>query len=150
SPSSSWCARCSAMTVRATRWCAPCASVPDLVVWRWALSSWRKVGSARGVVARIPGQTQGCRVHAVPLAGGLGSVGEHVPEVGPAAPAHDLVAHHAVADVSAGLDRALAHGLGEAGPARARVVLRLRREQRLAAHDAMIGAVIVAVPVLAG
>src|SRR5262249_54490053 len=43
-----------------------------------------------------------------------------------------------------------AHGLEEARPAGARVVLGVGREQGLVAHDAVVGAVVVAVPVHAG
>ena len=69
-----------------------------------------------------------------PIAGRSGAIGEDVPEVGAARGAHRFGAHHPVGAIL--LERHLGgiHRLGEARPARARVVLGLRREQRLVAR----------------
>src|SRR3954447_10844944 len=110
-------------------------------------------GKPRSAV--VPGGALGVelqcrRVDAVALAGRVGPVIEQVAEVGAAVLAHDLRAPHEQRLVVALLDLALLGGLVEAGPAGAGVELRARVEQVLAAHNAAVHAVVVAVVVLAG
>jgi len=89
-------------------------------------------------------------VHAVALARGRRSVGEAVAQVGAAVRTHGLFADHAVARVGVDLDDVLADGLEEARPTGARLELGVAGEQGGVADDAAVGAVVVAVPVLAG
>ncbi len=95
-------------------------------------------------------QLQRRRVHAVSEAGRVGSVGEDVAEVGAALSAAGLGPDHAVTGVGGFLHRLLTERLEEARPARPGLELRLRGEQGLTADDAYVGAVVVAVPILAG
>src|SRR5262249_42194654 len=78
--------------------------------------------------------------HAVAEAGRPRAVGEDVPEVGVAAAAEDLGPLHEEAPVVLGLDGLGCDRLGEARPAGAGLELGLRREERLAAADARVGA----------
>ena len=71
-------------------------------------------------------------------------------EVSAAGRTEDLGADHAVAPVALLLDRGLACGGEEGGPAAARVVLRVRLEEQRAAAGAMVGARVEDVVVLTG
>jgi hypothetical protein len=82
----------------------------------------------------------GDRVHAVAQAGRRWPVGEHVAEVPVAAGAADLGAAHAVGAVVDLDHRVGAQGLRERRPATARRELPARREERLAAAGAHVGA----------
>ena len=84
-------------------------------------------------------------IQAVTQAGGLGAVLEHVAEVRAAAGAVDLVAHHAVAGVALGAHVHRVDRRVEAGPSGAGVELVLAREERQAAHDARVRALLVVV-----
>src|SRR5947208_593558 len=90
------------------------------------------------------------RVDAETLTCGFGAVGEHVTEVGPAGPAAHFDAHHAVRAVGDALDHVGVDRLPVARPAAAGVELGARSEQRSAAADAVVAAVVPVVPVLAG
>src|ERR1700733_181407 len=104
----------------------------------------------RGCSALLALQPQRRAVHAVALAGGAGTVGEDVAQVSPAVAAHGLGADHPVAHVGLLFHGPRIERLEEARPAGPRFELGVRREQGLAATDALVGAVVVAVPVLAG
>ena len=65
-------------------------------------------------------QAQRGRVHAVPLAGRPGTVGEHVAEVGAAVAAHGLGPDHAVARVGLLLDRVRRRAPGRSSASRCR------------------------------
>ena len=88
-------------------------------------------------------------VHAVAVAGGLRAVGEDVAEVGATGRAADLGADHEVRAVLDELDLGRVDGLPEARPPAAGVELHLGAEQRRVAHDAVVGAGVLGVPVLA-
>ena len=77
-------------------------------------------------------------------------VWEDVAEVAAAVRAHDLGAHHPEGRVALLVDRLLFRRCVEGGPAAARVVLRLRREQLGSAPRAVVGAWVERVVVLAG
>src|SRR6185436_19728212 len=85
-------------------------------------------------------EVEGRRVHAVAKAGRLGTVVEHVPQVRVAASAADLVPLHEQGAVLADLDVLLRDRIPEAGPARARLELRVRAEELGAAGDAPVDA----------
>src|SRR5438876_4918060 len=74
-------------------------------------------------------QFQCRRVDAVTLPGGLRAVREDVAEMAAAVRAHDLGAHHAEGLVPLLIDRLLAGGRVERGPAAAGVVLRVGDEE---------------------
>src|SRR5215469_8950181 len=95
-------------------------------------------------------ERQRARVDAVPLAGRLGTVVEHVAEVAAAAAADDLGAPHEQAVVRPQFDRLSDRGLVEAGPPGARVELGVRAEQLGVAAGAPVEAVLVVVDVLTG
>src|SRR5690242_18040073 len=95
-------------------------------------------------------ERQRARVDAVPLAGRLGAVVEHVAKVAAAAAADDLGAPHEQAVVRPQFDRLGDGGLVEAGPPGARVELGVRAEQLGAAAGAPVEAVPVVVDVLSG
>src|SRR5947208_16040286 len=95
-------------------------------------------------------ELQGRRVDAVALPGRLWPVREEMAEVSAAGRTEDLGADHAVAPVALLLDRGLACGGEEGGPAAARVVLRVRLEEQRAAAGAMVGARVEDVVVLTG
>src|SRR3954452_16394471 len=78
------------------------------------------------------------------------SVRENVPEVAAAVGAADLGADHAVRAVGVGLDVGCYGWLVEARPAGARVELRVRAEHGCAAPGAVVGAIFLDIPVLAG
>src|ERR1035437_1766052 len=104
----------------------------------------------RGRPGRLRLQVQCARVDAEPLAGGPRAVAEHVAEVRAALPAPDLGPHAQETPVLVQRHGA-GHGrLGEAGPAGARVELRVGREQRGRAGRAAVDPVVVAVDVRAG
>ena len=100
-----------------------------------------RVGGQRALVVEL----ERGGVEAVAQAGGLRAVLEDVAEVRAAAGAVDLVAHHAVAVVALRADVHRVDGGVEAGPAGARVELVLAREERQAAHDARVRALLVVV-----
>src|SRR5690606_12260273 len=139
---SSWCAATSIPTGPATRRSpsARCDSADGL----------RGVARAVTVAGGVAVEAQRRGVHAVALAGGTGTVGEDVAEVGAAGGAQRLGADHAVAGVGAGRHRVVADRLPEARPAGARLVLGGRGEQGAVADDAAVEPVVLAVPVDAG
>src|SRR5450432_1013435 len=89
------------------------------------------------------------RVDAEALAARAGPVVEDVAQVAAAARARDLDAPHAVRAVGLGGDGVLGRRRREAGPAGARVVLRVGREQLGAAARAQVRRLVVRVPVRA-
>ena len=89
-------------------------------------------------------------VDAEALAGRLGSVGEYVTQVAAAAVAADLDPDHAVALVDNALDDLAVDRLVVARPAAAGVKLGAAFEERRAAADAVVAAVVEVIPVLAG
>src|SRR5262249_42529126 len=95
-------------------------------------------------------EAQRHRVHAVAQAGRRRAVVEDVAEVRAAAAALDLDAREAEQVVLLGVDQLLAQRRPEARPAGAGVELGGRREQRVAAGDADVGADALEVLVLAG
>src|SRR5688500_7327706 len=97
------------------------------------------IGSARRLVTV---EVEAGRVHAVAQAGGLGAVLEHVAQVRMATGAPHLGADHSVAGVADELDLVVGDWLPEARPAAARVVLGAGCEERLAAGDAAVGALV--------
>ena len=76
----------------------------------------------------------------MPLARRQRPVHEDVTEVAIAPPALDLDAHHAVAAIRLGRDVFIGDRLEEARPARTRIELRVRCEQRQPAADARVDA----------
>src|SRR5918996_3632213 len=90
------------------------------------------------------------RVHAVALSGRLGTIIEEMAEVTAAPGARDLDAAHAEAHILVKLDGSPSDRLKEAGPAGARVVLRLGTEQFRSARRAPVGPAILRERVLAG
>ncbi len=95
-------------------------------------------------------EIKGGRVDAVAHSGGLGAVAEQVAQVGVAALAEHLGAHHAVAVIGLGVDAGVTGRGVKAGPAAARVVLGLGWEEGGAAAHALEGAVGFEVVVFAG
>ena len=89
-------------------------------------------------------------IHAIAEAGWSGTVVEHVTKMRTARRAQCFGADHAVGTVDLGGDRVVGHRIEEARPSRAAVELRVAAEELGVAHDAVVGAVVVAVPVLAG
>src|SRR5712671_4930253 len=85
------------------------------------------------------------RVEAVALAGRRRAIGEDVAEVAATAGASDLGAGHAVAMVLDERDLGAVDRLEEAGPAGARLELRLRREKRQSAQAADVGPLLLVV-----
>ena len=73
-----------------------------------------------------------------------------MPQVRAARVAHDFIPHHPMAVVAMHVDRLRRHLLIEARPAAARIELCRRVEQQLAADDAVVLAVFLMVPILAG
>src|SRR5262249_37716191 len=98
-----------------------------------------------GALAKV----QRAGVHAVALAGWRRPVIEYMTQVRSALPAADFGPHHKEAAVFVELDVLPVGGLPEAGPAGARIELGVRAEQLRAARCAVIGPIIVRVPVLA-
>src|SRR5215471_9114567 len=96
----------------------------------------------------LEGQRAG--VDAVPVPGLGGPVVEDVAQVTAAATADDLGTVHEQAVVRPQLDRLGDRGLGEAGPAGARIELGVRAEQLAAAAGAPVETVLVVVDVLTG
>src|SRR5215813_257705 len=94
-------------------------------------------------------KVQRAGVHAVALAGRCGSVIEYVTQVRSALLAADFGAHHEEAAVFVELDVLPVGGLPETGPSGSGVELGVRAEQLGAAGRAVVGPVIVRVPVLA-
>src|SRR5207249_4148050 len=93
--------------------------------------------------APLPGrgdEPEGRRVQAVAQAGGRRAVGKHVTEVAVTPPAADLGADHPGTRVADGSDVIGIERLEEAGPARARLELRLGPEERQAAQPARVRA----------
>jgi hypothetical protein len=100
----------------------------------------RAVEKPRRVLLFLLVQFQSGGVDAVALAGGIRAVVENVAEVGVAAAALHLGTRHPVARVGFGLDRFLAGGSIETGPAGAGVIFRVGSKKRLAAANALVGA----------
>src|SRR5678815_3342621 len=100
------------------------------------------------VFLRLKGERSG--VHAIALAGGLGTVGEDVTQMRIAARAQHFGAPHEEAAILLERDGFFRHRRPEARPARAGIVFRRRFEQRRAAADAAIEARLLVVPMLAG
>src|SRR5665213_2520025 len=94
-------------------------------------------------------EAQGSRVHAVAQTGRARSVREDVTQVGAAILAPRLGPDHAVGVVNVLFDGVTLDRLEEARPSGSGLELRLRREQRRVATNAYVGAVVVAVPILA-
>src|SRR3569832_1185661 len=95
-------------------------------------------------------ERQRCRVDAVAQTGGGGPVWKIVPEMRSATTAQRLGTYHAVAGVGFFGHRVGVQGLIKTWPAGARVELGRRREQRFATGGAVVFAMLVMVPVLAG
>src|SRR4030095_2205978 len=95
-------------------------------------------------------EVERCGVHTVAQPLGGRSVVEHGAQVRVAAAAQNLGAGHVETVVLVGLHARLGGGHGEAGPAGARIELRARVEERIAARGARVRAVGVMVPVLSG
>src|SRR5262245_41966727 len=110
-------------------------SVRDMLALLYGSWSARRGVGEAGQVGLV-GEGQRLGVDAVPQAGGRGAVVEDVAEVGVAAVAEDLGADHAVTAVLVRADVRVGHWPEEAGPARTRVELGVRREQRQPAADA--------------
>src|SRR5271157_2242896 len=93
-------------------------------------------------------ERKGRRVDAVTQARGSGSVVEHVSQMSIAGAAEDLGTGHPHAAIILGADVLRIYRLPEAGPACSGVELRGRIEQRRAAADAPVDALVLVVPVL--
>src|SRR5208282_199463 len=89
-------------------------------------------------------------VHAEALPGGFRPVGKQVSQVGVAAAAFHLDAAHPITVVRLGGHVFAGDGRVEAGPSAARLEFGFRVEQRSAAADAAVDALLVMVPVFAG
>src|SRR5579884_757417 len=111
----------------------------------------RAAGARRGAGrrSRLAVELQRCGVDAVAQARRRRAILEDVAEVAAAGPAEHLGAPHTVADVGLGV-HPLSNRNPEARPARPRVELLVRAEQRLAAAGAAVGALVLGVGVLAG
>src|SRR5579859_7605658 len=89
------------------------------------------------------------RVHAIAQSGRAGSIGKDMAEVGIAAGAAYLDARHAITCVGMFGDVLAVGGGEETRPAGSGIKFSFRAEQERAAADAVVGAVVVLVPVLA-
>jgi len=83
-------------------------------------------------------EAQRLGVNAVPKSRGRRAVFEHMPQVRSASPAVDLGPQHSMSGVTLRLYRFRTCGTPEAGPARARTILRLRPEESGAAAHTQI------------
>ncbi len=89
-------------------------------------------------------------IHAIAQAGWAGPVVEDVTKMRAAGCAQSFGADHSVGTVDVGGDRVVGQRIEETRPSRAAVELGVAAEQFGIAHDAVVGAIVVTVPVLAG
>src|SRR5215468_7852898 len=112
-------------------------------------SRWSSATRTRDFTARPPRGGGGSPrleverrgIHAVAQSLGSRSVVEHVAQMTATAAAEDLGARHEVTVVLVGLHARLGGRSRETGPAGARIELRARVEERVAARHARVGAV---------
>src|ERR1700690_1098561 len=95
-------------------------------------------------------EVEGCRVHAVAQSRRPWTIGKHVAQMGIAAGATGLRTAHAITGVGVLRDVLAVGGSAEARPSGPRIKFCLRTKQQCATADAVVGPIVVLVPVFAG